>query len=131
MDNGLFEDTIHHLVDNFINDMLINLPSFDKVNNAIFGMNPNSAQSHNDFGAYFFQKYWDVIDHDIFQTILQFFVQDWIVPNYNSNVVALISKIVDPSRMIGIMVIVCHLKFLLIGWPLLCLISSLLIKWFH
>lgn len=37
--------------------------------------------------------------YDAFEVVLQLFVQDWILPNYNSNVVMLIHKIVDPSKM--------------------------------
>lgn len=42
-ENGLIEDTISPLVNNSMNAMPINLPSFEEVRNAVFGMNHVNA----------------------------------------------------------------------------------------
>lgn len=61
-------------------------------------MNPDGALGPDSFNAYFFQNNWDMVGHDVFWVVLQLFVQDWIIPNYNSNVVVLIPKISEPSK---------------------------------
>lgn len=50
-----------------------------------FCMNLDTATGPGDFGTYFFQKYWDVVSHDVFHIVLQVFVKEWILPNYNSH----------------------------------------------
>lgn len=62
-------------------------------------MNHYSAPRPDGFGAYFFQKYCDVVCHGTFLAFHQFFVQGWIFPYYNSNVFVLIPKFIDPSKM--------------------------------
>lgn len=76
MDNSLIEDTIHQFMNNYMNVMLTNLPSFEEIKIVVYGMNTDSALELDGFGAYFYHKYLDVIDQDVFQTILQFILQD-------------------------------------------------------
>ena len=45
------------------------------------------------FGSSFFQGCWDIISVDVCATVKQFFIQNWILPGTNSNIVFLIPKI--------------------------------------
>lgn len=46
----------------------------------------------------FFHKYWDVIANDVYNAVLQFFRQGWLLPNLDSNVVVLILKVNGAER---------------------------------
>lgn len=41
-------------------------------------------------GAIFFQYFWEVIGNDVYHLVLQFFMQDWLLPNLNSKLVVLL-----------------------------------------
>lgn len=61
-------------------------------------MNGDSAHGPDDFGGFFFRKYWDVITSDVHNAVLQFFRQGRLLPNLNSNVVVLIPKVKGVER---------------------------------
>jgi hypothetical protein len=44
------------------------------------------------FGAYFFQHYWDIVHSDVINSVLEFFTTSWILPGFNSNIIALLPK---------------------------------------
>lgn len=46
----------------------------------------------------FFQTYWHIIKHDVYQATLKFFKDSLILPNYNSNILVLISKFIGADR---------------------------------
>jgi len=41
---------------------------------------------------FFFQTYWEIIKQDVFKAVLQFFTTGWLLPNFNSNIIAFIPK---------------------------------------
>lgn len=90
--NQLVEDVIPPLVSAEDNVMLTNLPSREEVKNAVFSLNANGAPGPDGFGGVFYQKYWDIISDDVFNSVLQFFSQGWLLPGLNSNLVVLIPK---------------------------------------
>lgn len=51
-----------------------------------------------DLVVIFIKKYWDIIGHDVFNSVLQFFSQPWLIPNLNSNFVVLIPKFKGVDR---------------------------------
>lgn len=53
-------------------------------------MNSQATPGPDGFGGCFFQTYWDIVSLDVFNAVMQFFTQGWILPNYNSNIVYLI-----------------------------------------
>lgn len=91
-DNGLIERVIPSLVTNIENAMLTNLPSKEEVKADVFSMKTSSAPVPNGFGACFYQAHWDIVQHDVFDAVSQFFTQSWLTPNFNSNLVSLIPK---------------------------------------
>jgi len=91
-DNSLIEDEIPNLVTDSINNMLTVLPSMEEIHNAIFNMNKEGALGHNEFGAIFFQTFWDIVKNDVKNVVLEFFVNSWMMPNYNDNALILIPK---------------------------------------
>lgn len=91
-DNGLTEEVISPEVTDSDNRMLTSLPTWDEVKTAVFGMNVNGAPDPDGFRGFFYQNYWDIVGHDVFHSVLQFFKQGWILPNMNSNTVVLVPK---------------------------------------
>lgn len=89
----LAEEVIPKLVTDEVNKMLTMLPSHQEIKAVIFALNKESAPGPNGFGALFFQHYWDTVKGDVIAAVLQFFSTSWILPGYNSNIIALIPKI--------------------------------------
>jgi hypothetical protein len=55
----------------------------------------NSALGPDGFGAFFFQTYWDTINIDVCNAMMDFFNTNWIMSGFNSNIVILIRKVND------------------------------------
>jgi hypothetical protein len=92
------EDVIPNLISEETNRLLTMLPSSSKIHNAVFSMNSQSAPGPDGFGAYLFQTYWDIVKDDVIKAVLQFFTSGWILPNMNSNIIALIPKVNNADR---------------------------------
>ncbi|KAM1702451.1 hypothetical protein ACFXTN_025590 [Malus domestica] len=74
------------------NDSLLAVPTFDEVRATIFYMDPNSAPGPDGFGGHFFRAGWDFVGVDVVSAVRSFFLSGYILPNLNSNFVALIPK---------------------------------------
>lgn len=92
IDNGLIEEVISPEVSDSDNRILTSLPTWDEVKSIVFGMNANGAPGPDGFGGFFYQNYWDIVGHDVFNSVTPFFKQGWLLPNMNSNTVVLIPK---------------------------------------
>jgi hypothetical protein len=93
----LVEEVIPSLVTNEINALLIMLPSHSKIKSAVFALNADSAPGPDGFGAYFYQHYWDIVHSDVISSVLEFFTTSWILPGFNSNIIALLPKVPEAS----------------------------------
>jgi hypothetical protein len=91
-DQILVEEVIPKLVDDNVNNLLTILPSKDEIKHAVFDLNKDGAPGPDGFGAHFFQTYWEIIQEDVVNAVLQFFISGWILPNFNSNTLILIPK---------------------------------------
>jgi hypothetical protein len=96
-DSLLAEEVIPNLVTNDINALMTVLPSHDEIKAAVFALNKDSAPGPDGFGAYFFQFFWDIVKNDVFNAVLEFFTTSWILPGFNSNIIALLPKTPDAS----------------------------------
>jgi hypothetical protein len=72
-------------------------PSQDEIKTAVFALNKDSAPGPDGFSAFFFQHYWEIVKVDVMNAVLEFFTTSWILPGYNSNIIALIPKTPDAS----------------------------------
>ena len=50
------------------------LPTHAEIKAALFNLNKDGAPGPDGFGAFFFQTYWDIIQKDFTDAIMQFFV---------------------------------------------------------
>jgi hypothetical protein len=91
-DSLLAEEVIPSLVTEDINAVLTMLPSHAEIKNAVFALNKDSAPGPDGFGAFFFQHYWDIVKGDVINAVLEFFTTSWILPGFNSNIIALLPK---------------------------------------
>ena len=92
INNAMVEEVIPNLITDRINRILTILPNHDEIHSAVFSLNQDSAPSPDGFGAVFFQKYSEIIKHDVIKAVLQFFNSGWLLPNFNSNTLVLIPK---------------------------------------
>jgi hypothetical protein len=96
-DSLLAEEVIPSLVTDEINTLLTVLPSHLEIKSAVFALNKDSAPGPDGFGAFFFQHYWEIIKNDVINAILEFFTTSWILPGFNSNIIALLPKFPEAS----------------------------------
>lgn len=94
-DTSLVDEAILPLVNDQNKNMLIMIPSLEKVHNAVFNMKKDSASGLDGLEPFFFQNYWSIIKDDVYPAILQYFKEGWIIPTYNSNILVLIHKVPD------------------------------------
>jgi hypothetical protein len=73
------------------------LPSHQEIKNAVFALNKDSAPGPDGFGAFFFQQYWEIVKNDVCNAVLEFFTTSWILPGFNSNIIALLPKVVNAT----------------------------------
>jgi hypothetical protein len=92
IDNGLVDEVIPNLITDRVNSMLTRIPTSVEIKNTVFSLNKDSAPGPGGFGAVFFQTYWDIIQLDVINAVIQFFTSGWILPNFNSNTLVLIPK---------------------------------------
>jgi exonuclease III len=93
----LVDEVIPQLVSSDVNVVLSQLPSHSEIKTAVFALNVDSAPGPDGFGAFFYQHYWDIVSNDVIKAVLQFFTSNWIMPGFNSNVIALLPKTPDAS----------------------------------
>lgn len=88
----LVEEVIPKLIDDNTNKLLTMLLTKAEIKAAVFNLNKYGAPGPDGFGGFFFQTYWDIIQKDFTDAILQFFKSSWILPNFNANTLNLIPK---------------------------------------
>ena len=91
-DNRLVEETIPCLITESINNMLTLTPSKEEIHNAVFALNKDGAPGPDGFGAVFFQTYWHIVKGDVENAVLDFFINSWMMPDFNANTLILIPK---------------------------------------
>ncbi|KAK2424264.1 hypothetical protein QL285_034644 [Trifolium repens] len=96
-DSLLADEVIPNLVTDDVNSLLTVLPSHDEIKAAVFSLNKDSAPGPDGFGAFFFQHYWDIVKLDVINAVIEFFSTSWILPGFNSNIIALLPKSPDAS----------------------------------
>ncbi|CAL0324296.1 unnamed protein product [Lupinus luteus] len=90
--NDLIQQVVPSLVSENQNNLLTKIPTNDEIKAAAFGMNGDGAPGPDGFGGCFFKEFWDIVCHDVCNSVTQFFTQAWILLNLNSNLVVLIPK---------------------------------------
>ncbi|KAK2426743.1 hypothetical protein QL285_025379 [Trifolium repens] len=91
-DSTLIDDVIPSLVTTDVNAILTLLPSHEEIKAAVFALNTDSAPGPDGFGAFFYQHYWEIVQQDVTNAVLEFFTKSWILPGFNANIIALIPK---------------------------------------
>lgn len=91
----LAEEVIPNIVTDDINTMLTMMPSHQEIKAAVFALKKDSAPGPDGYGAYFYQFFWEIVKEDVFKAVLEFFSSGWILPGFNSNIIALIPKTND------------------------------------
>ena len=64
-----------------------------EIKSVFFALNTDSAPGSYGFGGSFYHSCLDIIFVDLRIAVKQFFVQSWILPELNSNIISLISKV--------------------------------------
>ncbi|XP_058755939.1 uncharacterized protein LOC131629160 [Vicia villosa] len=87
-----FTNLFNKLVKKDTNALLTLIPSAEEIHNVVRNLKSDSAPCMDDFGSIFLHKYWNIIKEDVTKVVTQFFLQDWLLLNYNSNTIILIPK---------------------------------------
>ncbi|XP_058784485.1 uncharacterized protein LOC131659290 [Vicia villosa] len=132
MDFSMVKQTILPLVDEATNRVLTNIPSLEEISAAVFSLNGDSAPGPYSFGAFFYQKYWDIIKHDVSNAVIQFFSSGWMLPELNASSIVLIPKIKGANSLdLFRLIVVANFKFKIISKVIadrLAAIMSLLVS---
>ena len=91
-EQSLVEEVIPKIIDDNTNNLLTMLPTHAEIKVVVFNLNKDGAPGPDGFRAFFFQTYWDIVQKDFIDAIMQFFITGWILPNFNSNTLILIPK---------------------------------------
>ena len=86
------------LISDLDNNELIKLPNLEEVKTALFSIDSNKTPGSDGFGAGFFKNYWKIVKNDLFNCILEFFLNGKILKEINHTFIALISKSNTPSQ---------------------------------
>lgn len=73
--NDLIAKTIPSVVRKDDNSMLTKLPTLEEVKTAVFSINGDGAPGPDGFGGCFYQKFWDIVALDVYNSVKQIFVQ--------------------------------------------------------
>ena len=93
--DNLTKGVIPKLISDEMNNMITMLPSSDEIHKVVTSMNRNGAPGPDEFGGTFYQTYWNIVKDDVINAVLEFFTNDWLLPNFNANSIVLIPKILD------------------------------------
>lgn len=96
-DTCLIKRVMPKMVNESTNAMLAATPSVEEISHVVMHLKPDFSPGPDGYGASFFQKYWSIIKNDVVMAVNQFFLQDWILPNHNSNTIFLIPKNNEPN----------------------------------
>lgn len=96
-DTWLIERVIPNLVTESTNNMLTVIPSVEEITSDVMSLKSDSSPGPDGLGDVFFQKNWGIINLDVVQEVTQFFLQDWILLNFNSNTIVIIPKNNEPN----------------------------------
>ncbi|GAU48962.1 hypothetical protein TSUD_406700 [Trifolium subterraneum] len=88
----LAEEVIPTLITYDINAIMTMLSSHQEIKAAVFALNKDSAPSSDGFGAFFFQHYWEIVKLEVYNVVLEFFTNSWILLGFNSNIISLLPK---------------------------------------
>ena len=91
--DSLTEGVIPKLITDDMNNMLTMLPSSDEIHKVVTSMNKNGAPGPDGFGGTLYQTYWNIVKDDVINAVLEFFTNNWLLPNFNANSILLILKI--------------------------------------
>lgn len=81
-----------------MNDRLLSIPRHEEIHSVVLNLNIDSAHGSDGFGAFFFVKYWEIINNDVIKVVQQFFLSGWVLPNFNANNLILLPKTKDASN---------------------------------
>jgi len=86
------------LISDLDNNELTKLPNLEELKMASFSIDSNNTLGQDGFGAGFFKNYWKIIKNDLFNCILEFFINDKILKETNHTVITLITKSNNPTH---------------------------------
>jgi len=69
-----------------------------EIKQALFSIDSAKTLGPNGFGAGFFKHYWNLIKHDFYQCITEFFTHEKMLQKINHTFIALIPKKENPSE---------------------------------
>jgi hypothetical protein len=97
-DQLLVEEDIPKLIDETTNNLLIMIPSLAEVKKVVFDLNHDGVPGPDGFHACLFQTFWDIIQHDVYAALLEFFHTSWLPLDFNANSLVLIPKVPNADK---------------------------------
>ncbi|KAJ0040290.1 hypothetical protein Pint_27483 [Pistacia integerrima] len=76
---------------------MISKVSKEKIQETMFGISKDKAPGPDGNRAFFFKKVWDIVGHDVFKAIQNFFKSGKMPREVNCAIIALVPKNENPS----------------------------------
>jgi hypothetical protein len=70
-DFSLVDEVIPELINDNVNALLTMIPNSEEIKSVVFGLNSDGAPGPDGFGAFFFQRYWEIIKFDVENAVIQ------------------------------------------------------------
>lgn len=74
------------------NNELCRVPTYDEVKATVMELHPDKSPGPDGFNAFFFQKYWDIVGHDVSRAVRSIFMGQRILRQINHTFITLIPK---------------------------------------
>jgi len=71
----------------------------EEIKNALFSLNADFAPGLDGFSGPFYQHFWSLIGQEVVNSTQQFFTNNYILPNMNSNLLILVPKVPGADKL--------------------------------
>ncbi|KAK3204566.1 hypothetical protein Dsin_018612 [Dipteronia sinensis] len=71
----------------------------DVIREVCFSLQPNKAPGRDGFNFHFFKITWDIVGEDVISAVQEFFRSGLLLKKLNATILALVSKVPNPSKM--------------------------------
>ncbi|XP_039022529.1 uncharacterized protein LOC120155005 [Hibiscus syriacus] len=70
----------------------------EEIKEAFFSQGNDKAPRPDGFTPFFFKTTWSVVGDDVLKAVKYFFQNSWVLPAFNSTIIALVPKITNPRK---------------------------------
>ncbi|KAE8681719.1 hypothetical protein F3Y22_tig00111310pilonHSYRG00062 [Hibiscus syriacus] len=101
-DHCLAQDLLRYSLPADKVDALVKDVTKEEIKEAFFSQGNEKSPGPDGYSPFFFKKSWSIIEKDVIAAISQFFQESYLFPAFNATIIALVPKIPNPTKVIGL-----------------------------